>query len=147
MDEDTQIKVYKNRYAILTVTIVVGILLVVLGSMSVHEALSRPEDDTTQNNGLLGICAVTLFSCIVILFWLPARKKPLSLIATYAILLAILFGVSLSVLGSVCAVDVPNAPGRAKALEGLGGATIFVGLVSVILSIIALYADYKTGPL
>ena len=126
--------------------LVIGILLIVAGSMSVHEAVKDPADDKDVNYGLRAVAWITLLISLGgLVFYAPyyAHSRT-NLLLAYAIQACAIFGILISLIAIQCSNNHPNGVNLVEALKGMGGAVIFVGIAGLIVSLTALVIQNKS---
>ena len=128
--------------------LVVCTLLIVAGSMSVHEAAKDPADDTEVNYGLRTVAWITLILSIIGLMYTPFfahdRKGIINLVVAYVMQAATIFGLLISVVAIECSNAQPNSTTLVKPLKSMGWVVIFTGIAGLIISVTALYKQNKS---
>ena len=126
--------------------LVIGTLLIVAGSMSVHEAVKDPADDKDVNHGLRAVAWITLLISLVGLaayapYYAHSRTN---LLLAYVMQACAIFGLLISLIAIECSNNHPNSVTLVKPLKGMGGAAIFVGIAGLIVSVTALVIQNKS---
>ena len=126
--------------------LVIGTLLIVAGSMSVHEAVKDPADDKDVNYGLRAVAWITLLISLGgLVFYAPyyAHSRT-NLLLAYVMQACAIFGLLISLIAIECSNNHPNSVTLVKPLKGMGGAAIFVGIAGLIVSVTALVIQNKS---
>jgi hypothetical protein len=103
--------------------LVIGTLLIVAGSMSVHEAVKDPADDKDVNHGLRAVAWITLLISLGgLVFYAPyyAHSRT-NLLLAYVMQACAIFGLLISLIAIECSNNHPNSVTLVKPLKGMGG--------------------------
>jgi len=129
----------------LIVSILAGIVLIVIGSMSLYEGVRDHSKKTSVNHGLVVMGTVTIIVAAIMYFYVPvyAKKEGTSLVTLYMAEVLALAGFSLGVIGMVGATEINKKPKLDTALKTVGGVTTAAGIAGVIVGSFFLYTKLK----
>ena len=133
--------------AFVIIAMVASLVILVLGSMALHEGLRDHNEKTSRNTGLLVMSIVTLVVCGILYFYLPYFTSPkgadknMGLLTSYIIALMVAGGISLGVVGVIGAEELDEKTRLDNALKTLGGVGLGVGIAGVVIGGMHLYGS------
>ena len=125
----------------LAIAIVAGLVLLVIGSMSIYEGLRDSDKKTTVNNGLLVMGVITIIVSAILYFYMPiySKKEGANLLTMYTAVFVVLAGFSLGTIGIMGATETNEKPKLDVALKTVGGISTATGLAGVIIGSYLIY--------